>query len=884
MSPDPWPRRPLFRLPFRRLHADDVDEELRFHLQGRIDELMAQGLSRERAEAEALRRFGDPIRIARELHAVDRSAERRRTLRDWIGTLSWELKLASRALTRRPGFLLVTVLTLALAIGANTVVFSALRGVVLQPLAVAEPERLVVLQQDAPALPLYGANLAVPEVLDLNRETGLFRAAAGWTPRSFNLTGTGDPNRIQGIATVGPFFEVFQLQPALGRLYSAQDSEGGNGRVALLSQAFWRGTFGARPDVLGQSVELNGVSYEIIGVLPASPGLLRNVQIFVPYQIQVRDRQPEGRGIWAVTAVGRLQDGIPRATLGTRLREVSRQWHERYGGYDPASGHVLVGQPMERWLGGELRGFLLALQAAVVFLLLIACANVGNLQLVRATERERELAVRSALGARGGSLVRQLLLESGLLAVGGGLLGIGLAQAVIALLRGLDAPELGSLASLRVDGAVLAYSGFVMVAATGLFGLVPAWRIRRPDLHNLMRSGAPGSTGGKQLVLKAGAVVQVALSLILVLGAAALVRSLGQLLRIDPGFEPERVATFRLALPASSYPEGSGRVAAFDAIGERLQAGPGVTQVGFINFVPFGPDRDSSPFRIVGRAPDPSGAVMHADMRFVHNEYFQAMGIPLRRGRLFERSDVRNSPWVAIIDQQLADEFFPGEDPVGRTINQGPDAIIVGVVGSIKHGTLQEEDKATVYYSYRQMSWVPSLTAVVRSSGPPLTATALQAEVSAVDPRLPVFDVRSMEDRIEGTLGPRRAGTLVLTGFGVIALSLALLGVYGVLSYSISRRTRELGIRLALGAQAGSLVGASIAGGLALGAVGLGLGLAGFAGLSRWLGSLMYGVRVFDALTLVSGLIVLGLGIALASAIPARRVVRVNPTEALRRE
>lgn len=808
-------------------------------------------------------------------------------MRDWIGTLGWELRLASRSLTRRPGFLAVTVLTLALAIGANTAVFSALRSVVLRPLAVPGADRLVMLRQDAPALPLLGAQLSVPEVLDLAAERSLFEGVAGWIGRSFNLTGVGDPDRILGVATVGPFFEVFQVNPVLGRLYRPEDSQGGNVQVAVLSHSFWRTAFGGDQSVIGRSIQLNEQAFEIIGVLPENLTYPRTGQVFVPYQIQERDRQPQGRGVWAVTAIGRLRPDVDPASLPARLADVSVQWHQRYGGYDPATGHQLTGQSFSRWLAGELRGFLVVLQAAVLFLLLIACANVGNLQLVRATERERELAVRAALGAGRWSIVRQLVLESGLIALGGGALGIALAAGAVALLRQLEIPELRALATLQVDRAVLAYSGLVTLAATALFGLLPAWRTGRPDLNGLIREGARGSAAGRFRLLRAGVVAQVALSFVLVLGAGALVRSLGRLLAIDPGFEAEHVTSFRVSLPTAAYPEAAQRIAAFDALAERVAGLPGVISLGYITDIPFGTGRNSSPFRIIGRPESAGGPQLHADMRFVHAGYFETMGIPLLSGRRFEPGDgaeAGDGPVPVVIDRRLAEEFFPGEDPIGRRVNQGPDGIIVGVVGSIKHGTLEEDAKATVYYPYRRMNWVTTLTGVIRTSGGPITLAQLQAEMAAVDSRLPVFDLRTMRDRIDGSLGPRRLGTTVLSGFGLTALLLALLGVYGVLSYSISQRTRELGIRLALGARPRQLVGAVTGSGLVLGGIGVATGLLLFAGANRLLQSLVYGVKVMDPVAIGAGIFLLGIGVLLASFLPARRIVRVDPTSALREE
>ncbi len=884
---EPWLRRPIFRLPFTRPIELDVGDELRFHLQGRIEELIASGMSRDEAEAEARRRFGGLERIAREVQDIDESAARRRTLKESVETIAWEVKLAARSLGRRPLFLAVTTATLALAIAANTTVYSALRSVVLRPLHLPDVDRLVVVRQDVPALPVLDADLSILDVMDLNQEPGLFHSAAGWAGRSFNLTGLGDPNRIMGVATVGPFFDVFRLAPALGRFYRPDDSEHGDGRVAVLSHGFWLAAFGGDSAALGSRIQLDDQSYEIIGVLPASMTYPRTGQLFIPHRIQERERGPNGRGFWFMTVIARLHDGVPMGALSARLNDLSLRWHARFGGFDPASGHRLVGQPLIRRIAGELRDFLLVLQAAVVLLLLIACANIGNLHLVRSTERGRELAVRSALGAGSGSIVRHLLLESALVAFCGGVAGVALAGIAIGLLRRLDMPELRALAGIEMDGSVLVYSIAITLAGTLLFGLLPAWRMRRPDLGGLIReSGRGGASGGRYglKLLRAGAVAQVALSLVLVLGAAALVRSLSRLLAIEPGFGVEHVTTFRLSLPYGSYPEAPRRVATFDDLTARLLAVPGVTHVGYVNDIPFGDDRNSSPFRVRGR-PEVSGAPqMHADMRFVHDRYFDAMGIPLQRGRVFQPSDQSGTVAVAVIDQRLADEFFPGEDPLGQTINQGPDALIVGVVGSVKHGTLVEADKATIYYSFRQMSWINTLTAVVRTTGVPLTLNQLQAVVSQVDPRLPVFEVRTMQDRVRESLGPRRLGTVVLTGFGSVSLLLALLGVYGVLSYHVSRQTQELGIRLALGARPATLVSAVTARGLALGGLGLLIGLAGYGVATRLLGSLTYGVSVLDPRTIGFGALVLGAGVAAASFLPARRVVRVDPTEALRQE
>ena len=876
--------RRVFRLPLgRRLVEGEVAEEIRFHLEERIEELMTQGLSREAAEREARERFGDPRSVRTQLQRIDHRMVRRRTLGDALEAVWRDARFAARALRKSPGFSVVAILTLALGIGATTAIFSAVNGVLLRPLAVPHLDRLYVVRQDVPGLKLLGGTLTPSQAEELATHHELFELFAGVSGGSFNLTvGGAEPQRLTSVQTMGRFFELFSLVPALGQFYRPEDSQNGNSQVAVLSYGFWRSWAGGDPGVIGRSLELNGASYRVVGVLPEGFRYRQNAQVFVPLVITPRMRQ---QGPWMITALGQLQPGVTKDQLGARLASFTAAWQaDPSRAYPPELHLSFTGTSLVDVLAGELRPLLLLLLVAVGLVLLIACANVANLQLIRGAGRAKELAVRSAMGAGRWPVMRQLIMESALVAGAGGALGLGLGVLAVRSLRGIGATQFPVLRNLQLDQPVLLFAVAVTVLAVLLSGIVPAARASRANPQGVLRESGRGASAGPERarLLRVSAAIQVALSLMLLLGAGLLIRSLALLLGTDPGFKPTHVLTFRVAMP--SYQEAQ-RAAFFDQLTPRLAALPGVEAAGAISDLPFGEGRNSSPFKIEGKPVGPGEPERHADMRFVQGDYFKTVGIPVRRGRSFAPEDRRGSPWVVMIDESLAKQYFGSEDPIGRSISQGPTSTIIGVVGAIKHGDLTEADKPTVYYSYDQAPWYSGLYLTLRSDRDPggLLAEA-KSKIAELDNRLPVYDVEPMQERVDRSLGTRRLAMLVLTGFAGLALLLALLGVYGVLSYSTSRRTHEVGIRMALGALQGDVVRMVLGSGLVLAGAGLAAGLAAFLLLARTLRTILYGVTPHDLITIVSGTLLLLVCAIVAAYLPARRAARVDPVKALREE
>ena len=877
--------RRAFRLPLgRRAVKREVSDELRFHLEERIDELVAAGMSRAAAEREARARFGDFPSIGAMVEKIDYRMARKRTLGDTFEALWRDVRFGARALAKSPGFTLVAVLTLALGIGANTAIFSAVNRVLLRPLDVPFLDRLYVVHQNMPGIHLVGGQLTPSEAEDLAARTDLFEVFAGVSGASFNLTGSGEPQRLSGAQTMGRFFDLFSLTPAVGRFYHAEDAQNGNTNVAVLSNSFWRSWGGGDPGVVGRSIELNGQNFQVIGVLPAAFRYPQRAQVFVPLEITQRMRE---QGPWMITAIGRLRPGITPTQVGAQLEGLTAQYTKDPGKSPPPEYHFsFSGERLVDYLAGELKSLLILLMIAVLLVLLIACANVANLQLVRSSGRSKELAVRAAMGAGRWPIMRQLIVENALLAGVGGALGLGLGFLAIRALRGMQAAEFPALRDLHLDSPVLAFTAAVTTVAVLFFGVAPTIGAGRTSVQGVLRDSGRGSSSGpgRNRLLRISAAVQVALSLMLLLGAGLLIRSLALLLATDPGFKPAHVLTFQVTLPSTTY-QPPQRAGFFDDISARLGALPGIESVGGISDLPFGGGENSSTFKIVGKPVDPGQPERHADMRFTQGDYFKTLGIPLIRGRLFGPEDRNGSPMVSVIDESLAKQYFGTENPIGQSLNQGPTSTIIGVVGTIKHNDLTEDAKPVIYYPYSQAPWYSGLYLTVRTrQDPAAVMQEARAKVAEIDRNLPVYNVTPLQERLDQSLGARRLAMVVLSAFAVVALLLALLGVYGVLSYSTSRRAHELGIRMALGAVPGDLIRMVLGSGLALTLVGLAVGLAGFLMLARLLSTVLYGVTPRDPVTIVAGVAVLASGAILAAYIPARRAARVDPVEALREE
>jgi len=888
MRPD-RPPKPVFRIPFsRRALREDVDSELRFHIEGRIEELMSKGLSREQAEREARDRFGDVRRIEQEVERIDRTTLRRQSLVDRAAAVADDARYALRGMLRRPLHASIVVATLALAIGANTAIFTLVDRVLMHPLPTPGLDKLVVIQEDLLGLNLRDSQLAPGETYDLMQRKDLFSAVAGLAGGSANLTGQGDPQRVAMQRTLGDFFGVFAERPLLGRVYRSEDSAPGAPHVVVATFAFWRQVLGADPQAIGRSLELNDTRYELIGVLPPDFQYPRSAQLYTPFTLDPVWLTQDRRSSQFITVVARPRDQLAPERLTSALALEVSGWLKQYGQqYDPRH-FDLHARSFVRYLAGDLRPVLLALMGAVVLVLLIACANVGSLQLVLAARRAREIAVRAALGAGRATIVRWLLVESLVLALLGGVLGVGIGAFILRLVSRLNASQYRLLAGAHLDSRVLFFSAAVALSAALLVGVVPALRASRVDLNDVLKDSGRGSslTLSRHRFLQGSVVVQVALTLMLLLASALTVRSLTRVLEIDPGFRAESVMTMQITLPRTRYATNAASAAFYTALVDRLKATPGFASTGLVAFLPFSGGTDSSPFDIPGRPPAPNEPARHANTQVVAGDYFRTMGIPLLRGRTFEPADAQREDLEAVIvDEYLARSFFPNEDPIGKAITHNNHATIVGVVASVPQEYLGQEPHPMIYHYMPRNPWYGGATAVIRSTLPNATVAAMgRSAVHDIDPRLPVFDVKSMPERVSASLTPRRLAMYVLLGFAALSLALAVLGIYGIISYSTAQRTQEIGIRVALGANPGDVTRLVLGGAMTLAAIGVASGALLFLGIGQVLGSVLYGIGPRDPLTIAGCVLLLSFVAFVASYVPARRASRVDTLVAMRTE
>jgi putative ABC transport system permease protein len=798
------------------------------------------------------------------------------------GGLSRDVAYALRGMAKRPLHATVVVLTLALGIGANTAIFSAVNTVLLHPVPTSDLDRLVMMREDILSLDLLGADLSPGEALDLFRRSDLFQSTAAYSTGSMNLTGLGEPQRVVGARTFGEFFTLFGVRPLVGRLYRPDASVEGAPPVVVLSYDLWQSLGGGDPSFVGRTIELSGNRYEVIGVLPPEFRFPRTAQFFTPLVLTPNVTQNQRHSLYA-RMVARLRPDVSLEQLQAPLKTEVRSWAERYGGYD-AEKFILRPVPFVEYVSGELRSILLVLIGAVSLVLLIACANVASLQLVRAAGRGKEIAVRAALGAGRSAIARQLLVESVVFAILGGLLGLAVGEIIIRAIAALDVGSYEALRDVHLDGRVLAFTGGVALLSGLAFGLFPALRASRVDLQDVLRDASRGSSSGsRQRFLQGSVVVQIALTLVLLLGSAVTVRSLARLLDTDPGFRADRVSSLKFSLSGARYGSNAARLAFYRSVLDRLQAVPGFESAALVSYPPFGGGMDSSPFDIPGRPAAPNAPARHANTQVIEGDYFRTMGIPLLRGRSFAPSD--GDANLVVVDEYLAKTFFADEDPIGKQIDHNGTATIIGVVGNVSPGELGEAPHATVYHDYRQNPWIGFASIVVRSNLPASTVISrIRDVVRDLDPALPLFDVKTMPERIHASVAPRRLAMVVLTGFAALSLALALLGIYGVMSYRTAQRTQEIGIRMALGARPGEVLRMVLRNGLTLAGIGLAAGLVLYLGAGRVAESLAYGMSARDPLTIAACVVGIAIVAFAATAIPARRASRIDPLHALRGE
>lgn len=853
-----------------------MEEEFRFHVDMETEQRIRAGMPPAEARRAALTAFG----------GMERHRERMRDGRGrrWLEDFGADLRYAGRTLRRSPGFAVVAILTLALGIGATTAIFSVVNTVLIRPLPVEGLERISVVRQDLPSIGLNGTQLATGQVHDLIQRQDLFETVTAFRTGELTLTGTGNATVVTATSTMGSFFRTFGLEAAAGRLYGARASEPGSERVAVLSYGLWQQLGGGRPDFVGSSIELEGQAYQVVGVLPPEFRYPRAAQLWIPILVDAAARENRGRLI--LTTLVRPRGPNDPEQLAARLESVALGWHETYhgGGSDPMRLHATS---FITYTAGDLRPVLYLLLAAVVLVLLIAVANVANLQLLRGTGRARELAVRTALGASRFRVIRQLTAENLVLVVAGGAGGVWLGTLTLdALERWGPSGEL-FLAGVPLDPVVLGLAGGSALLAAFLFGMVPALRVSAVEPQTALRGSTRGSSHGRERnrLLRSSVVVQVALAVVLLVGSGLMIRTLTGLLSLDPGFRPDGVTVMEMAIPRTSYADSPTRSLLIRNVLERVRATPGVEAAAFMWGVPLSGVSDSSPFEIPGVLARDGEPERHAEARHVSDGVFETLGIRLMAGRDFRPSDA-GGPIVSIIDETFAEQFFPGEDPVGRQLNHYfGESTIIGVAARVDHDELADPPKATAYYTTHQFAYVANGSLLVRSGleGTELVP-AVRAAVAQVDGAIPLYNIQTMEGLVARSLGPRRLAMLALGAFAALSLLLTALGIYGVMRYTTQERTAEIGVRMALGARVGDVVGMVVRQGLAMSVLGTVLGVLGALALTRFMGGILFGVTPTDPLTFAAVTALL-LGVTvLASWLPARKAARLNPVRALRRE
>ena len=811
-----------------------------------------------------------------------------------------DVRYGIRMLLKQPGFTAVAVITLALGIGANTAIFSVVNGLLLRPLPYANSDRLAIIWTHSP-----GANVAQDwpspgQYVAIKSQTSVFEDIAITQGGNSNLTGLGAPEQVGAVATSSVLFPLLGVKPAIGRAFLSEEDGPGKPKAAILCYGFWQRRFGGDPAAIGKSLTIDGDSYAVVGIMPAdfvlsyevmpTVGTMSQADVLVTLPFDAEGLSQQGDENYNILA--RLKPGVTiaqaQAELDGVVSSLERQFPQRY----PASRRFSFSvTPLLEQVVGDVRPALLILLGAVACVLLIACANVANLLLARAATREKEIAIRTAIGAGRGRLVRQLLTESVLLATVGGATGLLLAVWTLDGLRWLSPSSIPRLQSITIDGWVLAFT-FTVALLTGiLFGLAPALRASRVNLNETLKEGGRSLVAsGNHRLRSALVVTEVALSLVLLIGAGLLIRSFTRVQQVEPGFSPHNILSMRLSVEGTAYEKMPKRLVFYEQLWDRIRQLPGVESAGGVSVLPLSGSLSWGSISIEGYVPEAGQSMIQADRRFATVGYFETMKIPLIAGRFFSELDTPDSLKVAIVDENLARTYWPGDDPLGKRLKAGsPDSknpwlTVVGVVATVKQYALDSDSRVTFYTPHKQ-SPAGTLYAIVRTSTDQRgTAASVAGVAREMDPNVPIYDVKIMAERLSESLARRRFAMLALGVFALIAMVLAAVGIYGVMSYSVTQRTREIGIRMALGAQTKGVLTLIVGQGMLMAGVGVAIGLAGALAATRVMASLLFGVTATDPVTFV------GIGLFMAAVaffacyFPARRATKVDPMVALRHE
>jgi putative ABC transport system permease protein len=806
-----------------------------------------------------------------------------------MGSLLQDMRYAIRSLLKHPGFTLIAVMTLALGIGASTAIFTVVDAALLRGLPYQSPERLYHLWESTPQKEFAQREFSYPDYQDY-QQNQVLEGLAAYTGGGGIMSGRGEPERVLAPSASANFFSLLGVTPVLGRAFQPGEDKPGAARVVVLTYAMWQRRFGGDPGIVNQSLTINGDSYTIVGVLPASfQFAMRAADLWRPYQ--PTDQQLTRRFMHGTNLIGRLKQGVSAQQAQTELSVIASRIEQENKQSHAGTGLKFI--PLQEQVVGQVKPILLVLLAAVGFVLLIACANVASLLLTRSLSRQKEVAIRAALGASRWRVIRQLLTESILLSLVGGALGLLIAYwGVSGLVGALPEAQLNALPflkTLHLDASILAFS-FGLSLLTGMvFGLAPALQSSRPDLNEVLKEGGRNTAGGAGHRLRSALVMtEIALAVVLLVGAGLMMKSLLRLLQANVGFNPENVLTMTVVVPQAKYADADKQLNFFDELKERVQALPGVSSSGTVNILPL-QGGNTTRVNVEGDPAPPPGQEIEANTRTVDESYFQTLGVPIVAGRAFDERDKPNDPPVVIIGKSLADRVFAGRDPIGRRLVytvQAPPITIVGVVGDVKIGGLDEAIRPVIYYPFRQNAGVGT-TLVVRTNGDPTAlAAAIRKETRTLEPDVAIFNVRAMAEIISTSPAAfmRRFPALLISIFAGVALLLASIGIYGVVSYSVSQQTHHIGVRMALGAQTSDILKMILKQGLTLALAGLAVGVVAALGLMRLLRSLLFEVQTTDAGTFAFVVITLFAVALLACYIPARRATKVDPLVALRYE
>ncbi len=802
-----------------------------------------------------------------------------------------DLRIAWRSLRKRPGFTVVVVFTLALGIGANTAIFSVVNAVLLAPLPYGQPERLVALFAKNEKKNLTQRPVAYANFKDWRAQSQNFEQLAAVRGESFSLTDRDEPERVNGVRVTTNILSLLGVQPSAGRDFSPDEDQPAKAAVALISYGLWQRRYAANPSLFGQTVTLEGRPYTIIGVLPAwlkFPGLPvppGGAEVWIPF---VPLPSELNRSFANIRIIGKLKPGVSLAQAQTELNLIAARLEQQYPSDNTNLSIEMI--PLAEVLTGKVRLGLWILLGAVGFVLLIACVNVANLLLARAAERQTEIAIRTALGASRWRVIRQLLTECLLLSMGGCGLGLLLAYQGVEFLTKTKAGNIPRIEEISLNGRVLGFTLVVGCLTALLFGLIPALQASRLHLVTALKEGRKGAAGSgvNRRWLNGLAVTEIALALVLLVGAGLLIRSFRAVSEVDPGFNTHHLLTLAVPLPQAGYPDQAAQYRFYENVLARLNTAPGVESAAVVFRLPL-VGLATAIFTVQGQ-PVPPGAEPNADYRTISANYFRAIGIPLLRGREFNERDTMDAADAVIINEELAQRYWPGENPVGKRLQIALEKTrwreVVGVVGNAKLSGLEAKIDPAIYVPLSQNTWPHALrtsSLVVRTKADPQSVTAaLRQELRAIDPSLPITQVRTMEEILNESLAPRRFNMALLLVFAAVAGLLAVVGIYGVISYSVAARTNEIGVRMALGAQPSDILKLVIGEGVKLTAGGVLLGLLGAFGLTRLMTGLLFGVRAADPIVFTVIALLLAATALLAAYLPARRAAQVNPVIALK--